>query len=447
MKITLPELCVVALIGASGSGKSTFARNHFKPTEILSSDYYRGVVCDDENSQAASKDAFDLVYFAAAKRVAGRKFTVIDATNVKVEARRQVLDLAKRYHYIPAAIVLNLPEELCQNNNKQRPQRQVAENVVHLHTTLLHNSLQTLHKEGFKYVYILATPEDVAAATIERIPLPIDRRQERGPFDFIGDIHGCFDELATLLQLLGYEIGVQGDTSGALTYVVRPPDGRKAVFVGDLVDRGPNVPGVLRLVMSMVEAGAAYCVVGNHDDKCIRYLNGNPVRLTHGLAETMRQLDQEPPAFKEKVHRFLAGLLSHYVFDGGRLVVAHAGLREDLQGRESDRVRDFALYGATTGKTDELGLPKRLNWAADYHGEATVVYGHTPVAAPKWVNRAVNIDTGCVFGGRLTALRYPECEFVSTPALREYCPANRPFLKVTEGEDACSAGSPVEEPQ
>src|SRR5271166_1242281 len=111
MKITLPELCLVALVGASGSGKSTFARRHFKPTEILSSDFFRGMVCDDENSQAASKDAFVLLHFAAAKRLAGRRFTVIDATNIQVEARKQLLDLAKKYHFLSAAIVLNLPEE------------------------------------------------------------------------------------------------------------------------------------------------------------------------------------------------------------------------------------------------------------------------------------------------------------------------------------------------
>ncbi len=432
MKIILPELCLVALVGPSGSGKSTFARRHFQPTEILSSDFYRGVVCDDENSQAASKDAFELLYFAAAKRLARRKFSVIDATNVQPEARKQVLDLAKRYHYLSAAIVFNLPEELCHTYNQQRPHRQVADKVVRSHTALLRNSLHKLRTEGFKYVYVLDTPEQVVAATIERTPLWTDLRHETGPFDIIGDVHGCFDELVTLLQMLGYEIAVQADTSGEATYVVRPPAGRKAVFVGDLVDRGPNVPGVLRLVMSMVEVGTAYCVIGNHDDKAARYLGGNKVRMTHGLAETVEQLDREPPAFKEKVRRFLDHLLSHYVFDGGRLVVAHAGLREDLQGRASGRVRDFAMYGATTGKTDELGLPERLNWAADYRGEAAVVYGHTPVAVPQWVNRTVNIDTGCVFGGALTALRYPEREFVATPARREYCPPNRPFLNVPE---------------
>jgi protein phosphatase len=428
MQITLPELSLVALVGASGSGKSTFARRHFKATEILSSDFFRGMVCDDETSQAASKDAFELLHFAAAKRLAGRKFTVIDATNVKPEARRQVLDLAKRYHYLPAALVFNLPEEVCRDNNRRRPDRQVEESVIRWQLGLLHRSLRRLREEGFKYVYVLNTPEEMAAATIERTPLWTDRRGDRGPFDIIGDVHGCFDELCTLLGMLGYEIAVQSDTGGEAAYMVRPPQGRKAVFVGDLVDRGPNVPAVLRLVMGMVEAGAAYCVIGNHDNKCARYLGGHNVRMTHGLAETAAQLDREPPAFKEKARRFLDGLLSHYVFDAGKVVVAHAGLSEELQGRASARVRDFAMYGATTGKSDEHGLPERLNWAADYRGEAAVVYGHTPVASPEWVNRTVNIDTGCVFGGALTALRYPEREFVSTPALREYCPPNRPFL-------------------
>ncbi|HEX6987246.1 MAG TPA: polynucleotide kinase-phosphatase, partial [Planctomycetaceae bacterium] len=122
------------------------------------------------------------------------------------------------------------------------------------------------------------------------------------------------------------------------------------------------------------------------------------------------------------------GLVSHYVLDDGKLVVAHAGMKQEMQGRGSRRVRDFALYGETTGETDEFGLPVRHNWAAEYRGPATVVYGHTPVPEPEWLNRTVNIDTGCVFGGRLTALRYPEKEFVSVPAKRTYCEPSRPFL-------------------
>jgi protein phosphatase len=204
--------------------------------------------------------------------------------------------------------------------------------------------------------------------------------------------------------------------------------GRRAIFVGDLVDRGPDSAGVLRLVMDMAAAGNALAVPGNHDDKLLRALQGRPVQRKYGLAETLAQIESRPPEFKAEVQAFLAGLPSHYRLDGGRLVVAHAGLIEPLQGRLSRRVRDFALYGLTTGETDQYGLPVRLLWAKDYRGRAFVVYGHTPVVEPLRLNHTLNIDTGCAFGGRLTALRYPEQTLVSVPAHQTYYAPQRPFL-------------------
>ena len=115
------------------------------------------------------------------------------------------------------------------------------------------------------------------------------------------------------------------------------------------------------------------------------------------------------------------------MLDGGRLVVAHAGLIERYHGRASGRVREFCLYGQTTGETDEYGLPVRYPWATEYRGRAVVVYGHTPVPAAEWLNNTLCLDTGCVFGGRLTALRYPERTLVSVPAARVYHPPARPF--------------------
>jgi protein phosphatase len=220
---------------------------------------------------------------------------------------------------------------------------------------------------------------------------------------------------------------------------VTPTDGRKVIFLGDLVDRGPATPAVLRLVMGMVEDGAALCIPGNHDDKLLRKLRGRNVQITHGLAETLEQLEREPPEFVERVRTFLDGLIGHYVLDDGRLVVAHAGMKEAMQGRASGRVREFALYGETTGETDEFGLPVRYNWAAEYRGRATVVYGHTPVPEPEWLNGTINIDTGCVFGGQLTALRYPERELVSVPAARTYSEPVRPFLPPPAAEPALTA--------
>jgi protein phosphatase len=431
MNITIPELSLVVLIGPSGSGKSTFARNHFKATEVLSSDYCRGLVSDDETNQAATKDAFEVLYFIAAKRLAAGKLTVVDATNVQAEDRKALLTLAREHDCLPVAIVLNLPEKLCIERNRQRPDRNFGSHVVSRQHQHLRRSLRGLEKEGFRRVFALSTPEEVEAATVERQPLRANRKNDHGPFDIIGDVHGCFDELATLLKQLGYSIDCPPpDPQSPIPnpwFVVRHPEGRKIIFLGDLVDRGPRIPEVLRLVISMVAAGTALCVPGNHDVKLLRKLKGRNVQITHGLAESLAQLEPEPAEFKNQVMTLLDSLVSHYVLDDGKLVVAHAGMKQDLQGRASGRVRGFALFGETTGETDEFGLPVRYNWAAEYRGAAIVVYGHTPTPEPIWLNRTINIDTGCVFGGRLTALRYPERELVSVPAAQEYYPPARPL--------------------
>ena len=425
MSLTIPELSLVVLIGPSGCGKSTFARKHFKPTEILSSDFCRGLVSDDENDQAATKDAFEVLHFIVSKRLASGKLTVIDATNVQAEARKPLVALARQFHVLPIAVVLNLPERVCTDRNKDRTDRKFGPHVIRNQSLDLRRSLRNLDREGFRHIHVLNTPEDIDSAVIERQPLWNNRKNERGPFDIIGDVHGCIDELRDLLNRLGYQVA---EEDGA--YKVLAPSGRKAVFVGDLVDRGPGIPNVLRLVMSMAESGAALCVPGNHDIKLVRKLKGRDVQITHGLADSLAQLDAESPEFREKVCQFLDGLVSHYVFDDGKLVVAHAGLKEEMQGRGSGKVRDFALYGETTGETDEFGLPVRGNWAAAYRGKAMVVYGHTPIAEPEWLNRTINIDTGCVFGGKLTALRYPERELVSVAARQTYYEPARPFLAV-----------------
>jgi protein phosphatase len=423
MKITIPELSLVVLIGPSGCGKSTFGRTHFLPTETVSSDACRALVSDNENDQSATADAFDLLHQIAARRLGRGKLTVIDATNVQPEARKSLVELAHEYHVLPVAIVFDLPEKLCHERNATRPDRQFGAHVVRNQAQQMRRSLRGLQREGFRYVYKLASPEEVEEATIERQPLWNNRREEHGPFDVVGDVHGCLDELLELMALLGYRAEREAER-----FAVTPPEGRKLVFVGDLVDRGPATPGVLRLAMDMVEAGQAFCVPGNHDMKLLRAMNGRDVQRTHGLAESLDQLDKETAEFRERAAKFLDGLISHYVFDDGKLVVAHAGLKESMQGRGSGKVREFALYGETTGETDDFGLPVRYNWSADYRGLALVVYGHTPVADPLWLNNTVNIDTGCVYGGKLTALRYPERETVSVPARATYYESRKPFL-------------------
>jgi len=389
------------------------------------------LVSDDENSQAATKDAFEILHFIAAKRLTAGKITVVDATNVQPEARKPLVALARQFHVIPVAIILNLPDRLCQDRNRERSDRNFGAHVIRQQSQQLRRSLRNLKREGFRHIYEFSNQEEIDSVVIERQPLWNNLKHEHGPFDIIGDVHGCFDELHSLLTTLGYEINS--------THEVRHPEGRKAIFLGDLVDRGPKTPEVLKLVMSMTESGQAFAVPGNHDTKLMRKLRGRDVQITHGLAESLQQLEQEPPEFKERVATFIDDLVSHYVLNDGRLVVAHAGLKEELQGRGSGKVRDFAQYGETTGETDEFGLPVRYNWAAEYRGKATVVYGHTPVPEPEWLNSTICIDTGCVFGGKLTALRYPEKELVSVQALRTYYEPAKPFLPDEDKAPALTA--------
>ena len=420
MRLRIPELSLVLLIGPSGSGKSTFARAHFKPTEVVSSDACRAMVADDENDQSATADAFDVVHLIASRRLARSRLTVIDATNVRRDARRPLIELARERYAQVVAIVFDLPEEILEERNRRRTDRRLPDHVLPQQRWQLLQSLPGLEREGFRDVHVLRSPSQVEAAVIDRQHLRPDRRFERGPFDLIGDVHGCADELEELLAALGYVRGEAG--------VFRHPARRKVVFLGDLVDRGPRVPDVLRIAMGMVAARTALAVPGNHDAKLVRWLSGRNVRLAHGLERSAEQLEGETPEFRERVARFLDGLPSHLVLDGGRLVAAHAGMKEEMQGRSTGRVREFALYGETTGEMDEFGLPVRLNWATSYRGSAMVVYGHTPVREPEWLHNTINLDTGCVFGGRLTALRYPERELVSVPARRAYSGTARLFL-------------------
>lgn len=431
MNITIPELCMVVLIGPSGSGKSTFAAKHFKPTEVLSSDVCRALVSNDENDQTVTKDAFAVLRFIAERRLRAENLTVIDATNVQREARKPLIQLARDQDCLPVAIVFDVPVKVCNARNKARSDRQFGSHVVRQQLAQMRRSLRGLKREGFRRIHVLKGLDEVEAVSIERTKLWNDRRNEKGPFDIIGDVHGCFDELLELLQKLGWDVSGLPDAPMA-----RHPESRTAIFVGDLVDRGPKSPDVLRLVMAMSEAGTAICVPGNHDVKLMRKLGGRDVRLTHGLAETMQQLEAESNEFKKEIVEFVRGLVSHYVFAGGRLVVAHAGMKERYQGRASARVREFALYGETTGETDEFGLPIRYDWASEYRGSAMVVYGHTPVPEAQWVNRTICLDTGCVFGGRLTALRYPERELVDVPALEIRYEPVKPLLPANaEGPD------------
>ncbi|GHJ46726.1 polynucleotide kinase-phosphatase [Catellatospora sp. TT07R-123] len=416
--LDLPDLALVALVGISGSGKSTFARRHFVPSQVLSSDTFRAMVRDDENDQSATGDAFDVLHYVAAKRLRAGRLTVVDATNVQPHARAAVVATARAHDVLPVAIVLDTPEPLCWERTQARPDRAFGREVLRRQHRDLQRSLKHLAREGFRKVYVVRDP-DTVELRYER--LFNDRTDLTGPFDIVGDVHGCRVELESLLLALGWDLVRDGDGRAV---DASHPLGRTAVFVGDLVDRGPDTPGVLRLAMNMIAGGRALCVAGNHENKLLRHLRGRQVQLTHGLPESIAQLAADPV---DGLDRFLDGLVSHYVLDGGKLVVAHAGLKEEYHGRTSGRVRAFAMYGDTTGETDEYGLPVRYPWAQEYRGRAMVVYGHTPTVTPEWVNNTICLDTGAVFGARLTALRYPERELVSVEAAAEHYAPARPL--------------------
>jgi protein phosphatase len=424
--IEIPDFALIVLIGATGSGKSTFAAKHFLPTEIVSSDHCRALVSDSETDQGVTDDAFDLVREIAGKRLKQRKLAVIDATNVRPADRKGWIELARRWHALPVAIVFDPGIDVCIERNRIRPDRAFGGQVVQRMVSEVRRGLGGLQREGFRQVWKLSSDETIETGLVTRQPLWTDKRHDHGPFDIIGDVHGCADELQALLVRLGY--GVEWtDGDGERTVVVTPPQGRKVIFVGDLTDRGPNSPDILRIAMSMTAAGTAYVVQGNHDRKLERWLSGRKVTIAHGLQQTIDQLEDQDRGFRAALPGFLQGLRSHVWLDGGRLAVAHAGLKEDMIGRGSGAVREFALYGETTGEIDEFGLPVRADWAASYRGSTTVVYGHTPMLRADWVNNTICIDTGCVFGGKLTALRWPERELVDVPATQTWFEPIRPL--------------------
>jgi protein phosphatase len=435
MKIKIPEFCILALVGVSGSGKTTFARKHFKPTETLSSDYYRALVCDDEMEQSVSTEAFELLYQVAAKRMAHKKLTVIDATNVQENARTELLRLAKTFHCFAVAIVLNVPTALAMERNVSRPERPFGAGVINRQAQALKKTLRRLKDEGFRFVYILNSQQEIDELEIIRERLWTNRENESGPFDIIGDIHGCYAELKDLLTKLGYTVDESKiETEEPMVSSISINEKRTVIFLGDLVDRGPQSSAVLTLVMNMVRHKQALCIAGNHEARLLKFLLGRKVQLTHGLQECVAQLNEQSLEFRNRVKEFLNSLISHYVLDQGRLVVSHSGLKEELQGRSSAAVREFALYGETTGEVDDYGLPVRANWAMDYRGRALVVYGHTPVVNAEFYNNTICIDTACVFGGKLTALRYPEKTLISVKAQASYYQSSKPLVFHSKSE-------------
>lgn len=419
--IAVPSPGLVVLVGPAASGKTTLCARHFQPTQIVSSDACRALVADDSADQRVTHAASELAHAIVEERLRHRRLAVLDATSLDEAARGALLTLAARHHLPAVAIALDLPPEECQRLDGLRPDRRVGRAVITRHAAAMRRAVTSLPREGFRSVHRVQSARDAAALKIALVPLACDHADDHGPFDVVGDLHGCAGELMALLGRLGYRRASERKP-------FRHPSGRRVVFVGDLVDRGPRVLETAGLVMEMVACGSALAVPGNHDDDLAARLGGDEAAAeaapSPGTAVTLRQLEAAPaPARRAFVRRFpdyVAGLPSHLLLDGERLVVAHAGLRAEFHGRESRHVHRLAVHGETTGRMDRYGLPTRINWAATYDGRPFVVYGHTPVPKPEAIRKTLNVDTGCVYGGALTAVRWPEKEIVSVRAARTW---------------------------
>ena len=369
MNIPVYDYTLILLMGVSRSGKTTFARKHFFDYEINET------------------DEPDLT----------KSLQVMDGNWLDGDKRREVLRKAKYANYLRIGIVFDLDEETLFGHgitpdSKYRSEVQIA------------NSLKRrLKEEGFDQTYFLNSDEEIDSVIVERRKPVFDRKQEKGPFDIIGDVHGCLPELEKLIRKLGYK--KENDS-------YYHPDNRKLVFVGDIVDRGPDSMGVLRLIMKLCSQNVALMVLGNHDDRLFRYLKGNKVEVKHGLETTAEELRSVSEEEKQDIMSFLENIPTYYVLDDGNLIAVHAGIKESYVGKYTKKIREFCLYGLTTGEISEIGIPVRLDWAKDYKGETLIVYGHTPRLAVYRQNNTICVDTGCVFMNRLSALRYPEMTVV-----------------------------------
>lgn len=234
--------------------------------------------------------------------------------------------------------------------------------------------------------------------------------------DIIGDIHGCLQELKKLTKNIGYNWD-EG--------IPLHPENRVLGFVGDLTDRGPESLKIVEIVWRLViERRKAFYTPGNHCNKLYRFFLGNKVQITHGLETTVAEFEllnkHDQQTIRNKFIELYEKAPLYLVLDNRKLIIAHAGIKQEYIGQTSAKVKTFVLYGDITGEKHPDGSPVRRDWAKNYHGEACIVYGHTPVKEPRMINNTYNIDTGAVFGGKLTGLRYPEMEFVSVPSTMPY---------------------------
>ncbi|TCI27732.1 polynucleotide kinase-phosphatase [Exiguobacterium sp. SH5S4] len=440
MQIQLPYAGIVLLVGPSNSGKSTWLKRlienkTIRPSEVVSSDDYRNLVGDVEHIdwkghpsdeadalyeayQNISTEAFALMTSLIEARARLNKLTIIDATHLYASDRKKYIELARRLHQPVYALVLDIDQVTLLERDQQRdfPRggRRVKQQVQ-----VFNREKRSMKREGFDQLHIVADVEKVELVRPMNNPLHISA--DHG-IDVIGDIHGCFDEFIELLGRLGYSENEEG------LYV--HPEGRTFLSLGDIMSRGPKSLETIRFFVRHVEAGLANMIDSNHGWKVLRWLEGRNVTMKHGdelFVEELNVFEEEngaelTEALRSSIKRLLKNAPSHYVLtkhDIPTAVCVHAGIRDEFIGKSSRDISDFCRYGDNDG-FDDSGKPIRKDWTVQHHSKMLIIWGHDPRQRPLRLNQTINIDQGVVFGGNLTAFRYPEQTFVQVEANQDY---------------------------
>ena len=398
------------LVGPSASGKSTFAQRHFPATMWVATDNCRGLICDYPGNQQVSEDAFSLFYTLIEQRLANGCATIADSTALKKNYRQRLYDLAARYQFRTVLVLFDLPLETCQSQDRPR-EYAVGEQVLQQQFKSFARTKTELCGEPYHELIVLRSPEEITQFAFYWTS-PVVERSDYALFDIIGDVHGCHKLLTELLTQLGYQKAPQ-------QHHYAHPGGRRAIFVGDIMDRGTENLKVLDLVYDMCRYNSAWYVPGNHCNKFFRYLGGSTVTVNEGLEQTVAEFtaltigDQQK--YRMKFCHLYAQAPPYLLLDHGRLVVVHAGITPYYLGRTDRKVWDICLYGPTILSNKPNQDP--LAWTDQYgNGKPLVVYGHIPVPEARWHKNSIGIDLGAVKGGSLAALRYPEKEVVQVKA-------------------------------
>lgn len=454
MRIQLPYAGIVLLVGPSNSGKSTWLKQliedeTIRPSEVVSSDDYRKLVGDVEHIdwkghppdeadtlyeayQDISTEAFALMTSLIEARARLNKLTIIDATHLYASDRKTYIELARRLHQPIYALVLDVEQHTLLERDQQRdfPRggRRVKQQVQ-----VFNREKRSMKREGFDQLHIVADVEKVELVRQMNNPLHISA--DHG-IDVIGDIHGCFDEFIELLGRLGYIQNEEG------LYV--HPEGRTFLSLGDIMSRGPKSLDTILFFIRHVEAGVAKMIDSNHGWKVLRWLEGRNVTMKHGdelFVEELHAFEEEngaelTEALKSSMKRLLKHAPSHYVLtkhDIPTAVCVHAGIRDEFIGKSSREISDFCRYGDNDG-FDDAGKPIRKDWTVHHRSNKLIIWGHDPRPRPLRLNQTINIDQGVVFGGRLTAFRYPEQTIVQVEAKQDYAQVDDNPLAMLEAK-------------